>query len=402
MRDKARGSNGLSAAFICVAVAMASGLTGGSVSATTLVAPQEMKPPRITSVVKQELRYQFSQYSAFGADPYRPGIVSLIFSLDGVPPSGAYVQCEDRNATPGAALPPGAQFQSGSSFTVQFLQTNTRLWCFATSTWPGLAPAEWSEPFEVLTREAVGLARLAMTPTVYSAIGRPRTSGTTNNYVYGPVCEWCHDDATESWRWQTPSVLLPGRTTQLAGGLHLPLPLMFDRGFDAQMRSDSSGSPTITLATGIGYVDIITTKEAQVSPSGFEAQAFLTSNQFLLSTYLPNFPLTAGQYLGTLSLTQQLPLAQPSAPTNLRASIKRLPSGKTTVTASWNPPEDNGGSPVTGYRFMTKIGKVTSPWKSITGLTARIPAQSRKIAVITVVAVNAQGDSEKAVTRVRT
>lgn len=393
----------LAAALSCMFVAAGSGLAMGSVlSASTSVELEEADAPRITSVVKQELKYQFSQYSSFGTDPYRPGLVSLTLSLDGVPSSGAYVQCEDRNTTPGPTLPPGAQFQSGPNFSVQSLQTDTRLWCFATSTRPGLSPAEWSAPFEVLTREAAGVARLAMTPSVYSAIGRPRTTGTTSNYVYGPVCEWCHDDATESWRWQTASAWSPGKPTQLAGGLHLPLPLMFNRGLDAQIRSDSSGSPTIAIATALGWVDIITTKEVKAGPTGFEAQAYLTSNEFLLSSYLPDFPLSAGQPLGTLSLTQQMPVARPSAPMNLRASVKRLPSGKTMVTASWSPPRDDGGSPVTEYRYMTRIGKVTSPWKSLSGLKVSISTQSGKTVAITVVAVNAQGEGERAVTRVRT
>jgi hypothetical protein len=183
-----------------------------------------------------------------------------------------------------------------------------------------------------------------------------------------------------------------GFFTGLPGGLHLPLPLMFNLGLDARLGAAPDGNPTIAVNTALGWVDVVTTEDVQLNETGFTAKAFLTTNQLLLS-YLPSLKLSPGQELGTLNLTQEFVPSAPAVPTNLVAKAKRNPKGGASVTVSWQPPLDDGGSPVTAYRYQTRVGKTTSAWTATSALSFKMAVKSGTTVRVSVVAVNEAGQS---------
>lgn len=380
--------------LIAVALGLCAGLIAAPVASAsqepeTLVAsPRVITPPSVTGVTEQTLSYTFNQLSDL---PPKPAMVSVTLSLSGVPSSGAYALCSATNSVTraDAYLP-----LSGGPFTVSGLMPSTKYWCFATSSPVGtLDPAAWSSAYEVTTRDPVGITTLSMLSDVYAAFP-PAGS-------YGPVCTWCRDSATNSWRWPMATSWRDGRNTTLPGGLNLPLPLMWAYGLDARLGTAADGTPTIAVKSSIGWVDLVTTADLRSSSTGFTANAFLTANELLLG-YLPDLKLKPGQLLGTLELTQEFIPSVPSAPAGLVAKVARNPKGGATLTLSWKAPLDDGGSPITQYRYQTRIGKTVSRWQTTNGLAARLSVKRGATVRIFVVAVNAAGESQPATATART
>ena len=355
--------------------------------------PTVITPPAISGVASQSFDYGFGAISSFNSLPPKPGIVSVTLTLSEVSPSGAYVLCSGSNSVApgggGAYLP-----LSQGPFQVSGLMPDTKYWCFATSSPVGtLEPSAWSQPFEMTTRSALGTTTLAMLPEVYAAFA---TEGN-----YGPICTWCRDSASTSWRWPMAKPWRKGVDTGLPGGLHLPLPIMFNVGLDARLGVASDGNPTIAVNSALGWVDVVTTKDLQLNETGFTAKAFLTTSQLLLA-YLPLLKLSPGQELGTLNLTQEFVPSAPAVPANLVAKAKRNPKGGASVTVSWQPPLEDGGSPVTGYRYQTRVGKTTSTWTATSALNFKLAVKSGATVRVSVVAVNEAGQSPVASITTRT
>lgn len=371
----------LSVGVACV-LGASSGVSASQAASEVEVTPSAITPPAISGIANQSLDYAFGPIDMFGKLPPKPGMVSVTLTLSGVSASGAYVLCSvsDSVTRADAYLP-----LSQGPFQVSGLMPDTKYWCFATSSPVGtLEPSAWSQPFEMTTRSALGTTTLTMLPEVYAAFSAEGN--------YGPICTWCRDSASTSWRWPMAKAWKKGMDTGLPGGLHLPLPLMTYLGLDARLGVASDGNPTIAVKSAIGWVDVVTTKDLQVTETGFAAKAFLTTNQLLLS-YLPSLKLSPGQELGTLNLTQEFVASAPSAPTSLVAKSKRNPKGGASVTVSWGPPLDDGGSPVTGYRYQTRVGKTTSAWTATSVLNFKLAVKSGSTIRVSVVAVNEVGQS---------
>lgn len=376
-----RRSVSLLAVGVACILGTTSGVSASQFTTQTVVAPTAIIPPTISGIANQSFDYYFA---GWGSDqlPPKPGIVTVTLTLSGVSPSGAYVLCSVSNSVTraGAYLP-----LSQGPFQVSGLMPDTKYWCFATSSPVGtLEPSAWSQPFEMTTRSALGATTLAMLPEVYAAFA---TEGN-----YGPVCTWCRESSNASWRWPMAKPWKKGMDASLPGGLHLPLPLMWSLGLDARLGAASNGNPTIAVNSAIGWVDVVTTKDLQMTETGFTAKAFLTTNQLLLS-YLPSLKLSPGQELGTLSVTQEFVASAPSAPINLVAKAKRNSKGGARVTVSWQTPLDDGGSPVTGYRYQTRVGKTTSAWTATSALNFKLAVKRGSTIRVTVVAVNGAGQS---------
>lgn len=373
---------------LCAGLIAAPSASASQVAQTFAASPRVITPPSVTGVTEQKLSYTFNQMDQL---PPKPAMVSVTLSLSGVPSSGAYALCSTTNSVTrtDAYLP-----LSGGPFTVSGLMPSTKYWCFATSSPVGtLDPAAWSSAYEVTTRDPVGITTLSMLPDVYAAFP---TAGS-----YGPVCTWCRDSATNSWRWPMATTWRPGRNTTLPGGLHLPLPLMWNLGLDARIGAAADGTPTVAVNSSLGWVDLVTTTDLQSSSTGFEAKAFLTANEFLLG-YLPDLQLKPGQFLGTLRLSQEFIPAAPSAPTGLVAKVARNPKGGASLNLSWKAPLDDGGSPITQYRYQTRIGKTVSPWQSTNSLVVSLSVKRGATVRIFVVAINAAGESPPATATART
>lgn len=370
-----RGYVALLSVGVALVLGASSGVSASQAGSGVEVTPSAIPPPAISGVASQFLYYFFEQRDGL---PPKPGMVTVTLNLSGVSASGAYVACSVSDSVPLVSfyLP-----LSQGPFQVTGLMPDTKYWCFATSSpVETLEPSAWSQPFEMTTRSALGTTQLYMLPEVYAAFA---TEGD-----YGPVCTWCR--TSTSWRWPMAKPWKEGMDTTLPGGLKLPLMNRFAPVLDARLGAAPDGNPTIAVKSSRGWVDLVTTEDPQMTATGFTAKAFLTTNQLLLS-YLPSLKLSPGQELGYLYLTQEFVASPPSAPIDLVAKAKQNPKGGASVTVSWGRPVDDGGSPVTGYRYQTRMGKTTSAWTATSALNFKLAVKSGSTIRVSVVAVNEVG-----------
>ncbi len=386
-----RGPLQLGIAVVATAVSLTA--TAPTLASTSTIAPtNSVAAPSIVSAT-QSLAYNFGGPYA-GAPSGQPPIVEISLKLSSVPASGAWVGCSTSDALPTNNGSPWINLTKAREYNAGRFPANTSLWCFATSS-PIYSEdrSAWSPSFQVTTQGPSGVVTMVLEPAVYDAFASYKSG-------IGPLWTGCRDGASYSWRWPLAS-RWPGQSgVPLPGDVNIPLPQQ-SLGMAAFLRVSPSGTPAMAAVTGVGLVDLVTTGNVQVTPTGFTADAFLTTNQFLLS-YLPGLAVTPGQRLGTLTLEQAPVPEAPTAPTDLSATVRKQAGGKSAISASWLAPTSNGGSPILEYRYRTTIGNKSTPWITTRSLTARVVVRARSQVRFTVVAVNAAGEGPSAVVTVRT
>ncbi len=366
--------------------------SASATASTSVVEPKDSVAAPVIVSAAQSLAYGFGG-PYLNAPSGQPPIVEVNLTLSAVPASGAWVGCSTSNSLPSNNGSPWINLTKTSEYNAGRFPANTPLWCFATSS-PIYTEdrSAWSSSFQVTTQGPSGVVTMVLEPAAYDALSSYKSG-------IGPLWTGCRDGTTNSWRWPLAS-RWPGQSgVPLPGDVNIPVPQLTS-GLAAFLRVSPNGTPALAAATGVGLVDLVTTGNVQVTPTGFTADAFLTTNQFLLS-YLPGLAVTPGQRLGTLTL-EQTPLPKaPSAPTNLSATVEKQADGKSAFMASWLAPSSDGGSPILGYRYRTTIGNKSTPWVTTRSLTARVVVRSRTQVRFTVVAVNSAGKGPSAVVTVR-
>jgi hypothetical protein len=323
--------------FVVVATSSAVALSLPLAHASERVQPTS-SVPQITGVARQDLAYSFATYARDVPLPDLPGIVDVTLIVSGAPQTGSYATCltavdANRDTTPYVPL------TKGPTLLVRGLMPSRDYWCSVTSS-PVPAPDRWSLPVKITTAAPAAEARLHMTADVYAAVVTP---------VYGPVCSGCRDTANTSWRWPLTKRWEVGKALELPGGINLPLPLKTDVGLQTWLAAATDGTPVIRVGTGIGPVDLITTTDLKVTPTGFEATALLTSNAALLA-YLPELTLQPGQVMGTLEVEQR---TVPIGPT-IQVTCEGTAAGSTrSVTCSGTTTGLPKGTRLTPYARST-------------------------------------------------
>ena len=383
----------LRAGVALVATAACWTASASATASTSVVEPKDSVAAPVIVSANQSLAYSFGG-PYLSAPSGQPPIVEVKLKLSAVPASGAWVGCSTSDSLPSNNGSPWINLTKAREYNAGRFPANTSLWCFATSSPIYTADrSAWSSSFQVTTQGPSGVVTMVLEPAVYDAFASYKSG-------IGPLWTGCRDGASYSWRWPLAS-RWPGQSgVPLPGDVNIPLPQQM-AGMAAYLRVAPDGTPAIAVNTGMGWGDVITTRNVQITSTGFTAEAFLTTSPLLLA-YLPGLAVSPGQNLGTLTLEQAPVPEAPTAPTDLSATVRKQAGGKSAISASWLAPTSNGGSPILEYRYRTTIGNKSTPWITTRSQTARVVVRARSQVRFTVVAVNAAGEGPSAVVTVRT